>query len=231
MEILIGSFGRPRLGAAGGRGYTDAVMWRLALLTCGPQLEVALARETGAVASVVRLAGGSPRSTLLLAAVDLLAEDAGVRAEEIRQVVVSRGPGSFTGIRSGLATAEGLAAATGVEVIAYGSLLAQAARCEGGGEVWAAQPGRRGEVYAQKFRLAEECPPVKAGPVEVLPLTTLSSRGPWVAAELLDLGGARRRATARTGAEALLALVEMGVPAEPPAPFYVEGPPVPGREG
>lgn len=214
----------------GGRGYTDSVMWRLALLTCGPQLEVALAREAGAAASVVRLAGGSPRSTLLLAAVDLLAEDAGIAPEEIGQVVVGRGPGSFTGIRSGLATAEGLAAATGVEVLAYGSLLAQAARCEGGGEVWAAQPGRRGEVYAQRFRLAENAPPEKAGPVEVLPVTTLPARGPWIAPELLDLGGARRRAAVRTGAEALLALVEAGAQAEPPSPFYIEGPPVHRRD-
>ncbi len=213
------------------RGYTGTVMWRLALLACGPQLEVALARETGAAASVVRLAGGSPRSTLLLAAVDLLVEDAGISPGEIDQVVVSRGPGSFTGIRSGLATAEGLAAATGVALLAYGSLLAQAARCTAGGDVWAAQPGRRGEVYAQRFRLPEEGPPVAAGPVEVLAVTALSSRGPWVAPELLDLGGAERRPTVRTGAEALLALAGWGQEAEPPTPFYLEGPPVHGGAG
>jgi len=77
----------------------------LAISTCGPQLEVALRPAPGAVPSVVRLAGLSPRSTLLLAAIDLLAEDAGCAPGAIERVVVSRGPGSFTGIRAGLATA------------------------------------------------------------------------------------------------------------------------------
>ncbi len=101
------------------------------------------------VASLVRLAGVSPRSTLVLAAADLLMEDAGLEPSAIEQVVISRGPGSFTGIRAGIATAQGLAAATGAEILAFDSLLVQAARCGPDDRVWAAQPGRRGEVYAQ----------------------------------------------------------------------------------
>ena len=205
-----------------------AVMGTLALLVCGPQLEVALEHEPAPVASVIRLAGGSPRSTLLLAAVDLLTEDAGITAKELARVVVSRGPGSFTGIRSGLATAEGLAAGTGLEIVSYSSLLAQAARCDGEGEVWAAQPGRRGEVYAQRFTLRPGQAPEKAGPVEILPVGALAGRRPWVAPELLDLGGAERRTVARTGAEGLIQLVRQRVPSEPVLPLYVEGPPVKG---
>ncbi len=203
-------------------------MGTLALLVCGPQLEVALECGPRPVASVIRLAGGSPRSTLLLAAVDLLTEDAGILPKELTRVVVSRGPGSFTGIRAGLATAEGLAAGTGLEIVSYSSLLAQAARCDGEGDVWAAQPGRRGEVYAQRFTLRSGQTPEKTGPVEILPVGALVGRRPWVAPELLDLGGGERHPVARTGAEALIQLVQHGVPSEPVAPLYVEGPPVTG---
>ena len=201
-------------------------MWSVAILSCGPQLEVALAGPVSAVPSVVRLAGTSPRSTLLLAALDLLVEDAEIEPDEIARVVVSRGPGSFTGIRSGLATAEGLAAALDAEILACSSLVVQAARCEGPGEVWTAQPGRRGEVYAQRFGVAPGEPPARLSGIEVVPVAALAGRGPWIAADRLDLGGAARCTPVRTGAEALLLLAERGAASEPAEPLYVEGPPV-----
>ncbi|HSN54966.1 MAG TPA: tRNA (adenosine(37)-N6)-threonylcarbamoyltransferase complex dimerization subunit type 1 TsaB [Candidatus Sulfomarinibacteraceae bacterium] len=205
----------------------DAVV-TLAIVACGPQLEVALRRREGEVASVVRLAGGSPRSTLLLAAADLLLEDAGVEPGSIGRVVISRGPGSFTGIRSGIATADGLAAAAGAEVVAYDSLLVQAARCAPVPRVWAAQPGRRGEVYARPFAAAGASPPEPLDELEILAVDAVADRGPWVAPDALDLGGALRVTAARCAAEALLALVEWGAEPQPAEPLYVEGPPIHG---
>ena len=87
---------------------TEAAIVRLALVTCGPQLEVALEAASSRVVSMIRLGGVAPRSTLVLAAVDLLVEDAGLTGDSVDEVVVSRGPGSFTGIRAGLATAAGI---------------------------------------------------------------------------------------------------------------------------
>ena len=127
---------------------------RLALVTCGPQLEVALEATSSRVVSLVRLGGVSPRSTLVLAAVDLLVEDAGLASDSVDEVVVSRGPGSFTGIRAGLATAAGIVAAVGAKCLAYDSLLMLAARSGDADRVWCAQPGRRGEVYAQQYEIA-----------------------------------------------------------------------------
>ena len=60
----------------------------LSLVTCGPQLEVALWAPTMAATSIVRLGGAAPRSTLVLAAVDLLVEDAGLQPDGIATVVV-----------------------------------------------------------------------------------------------------------------------------------------------
>jgi tRNA threonylcarbamoyladenosine biosynthesis protein TsaB len=178
--------------------------------------------------SVVRLAGVTPRSTLILAAIDLLVEDSGAGRQALSRVVVSRGPGSFTGIRSGLATAAGFAAANGADVWAYDSLLTQAARVVGPGTVYAAQPGRRGEFYTREFRLAADAPPMANGGVEITAVDALDQTGPWIAAEALDLGPARRAACSRTAAEALIWLIESGHASDPVEPLYVEGPPIHG---
>jgi tRNA threonylcarbamoyladenosine biosynthesis protein TsaB len=203
----------------------------LSIVACGPQLEVALAGPEHRVASLVRLAGVSPRSTLLLAAADLLVEDAGITPGDVERIVVSRGPGSFTGIRSGIATAQGLANAGDVTVIAFDSLLTQAARCGPQDEVWAAQPGRRGEVYARGFEVEPEAPPRALGEIEILAVGDLAGRGPWIAADSLDLGTGERVVAHRSAGEALLALVEWGADNQPVEPLYVEGPPIHGAAG
>lgn len=200
----------------------------LALVTCGPQLEVALSAPSTRGISFIRLGGIAPRSTLVLAAADLLVEDAGLNPDDLRRIVASRGPGSFTGIRAGLATVAGLAAANGAEISAYESLLMLAARCDATGEVWAAQPGRRGEVYARHFLVENRKVPQALGEIEIVPIADAGGRGPWVAAESLDLGGAERAHTARSSAEALIHLVELEVPGDEPEPLYVEGPPIHG---
>jgi tRNA threonylcarbamoyladenosine biosynthesis protein TsaB len=200
----------------------------LAIVTCGPQLEVALRSGDRAVPSHVRLAGVSPRSTLLLAAVDLLVEDAGLEPGAIRRVVIGRGPGSFTGIRSGLATAQGLAAANSAEIVAYDSLLMQAARCGPERRVWAAQPGRRGEVYARLFEVPGSSAPRARGEIEIVSVDRTGDRGPWIAAETLDLGSGERTASRRGAAEALLRLVDRGADPQSVEPLYVEAPPIHG---
>jgi len=210
-----------------GPGFATAT---LAIVACGPQLEVALIGPEHRVASQVRLAGVSPRSTLVLAAADLLVEDAGIRAADVKRVVVTRGPGSFTGIRSGIATAEGLSAAGAVVVMAYDSLLTQAARCGRAVDVWAAQPGRRGEVYARPYRVVPGGAPEALGEIEILAVQTIDDRGPWIAAESLDLGPATRATPHRSACEALLSLVEWGTESQPVEPLYVEGPPIHGSD-
>jgi tRNA threonylcarbamoyladenosine biosynthesis protein TsaB len=202
---------------------------RLALVTCGPQLEVALVTASSRAVSMVRLAGVAPRSTLVLAAVDLLVEDAGLAPDEVTEIVVSRGPGSFTGIRAGLATAAGLVAATSAVCLAYDSLLMLAARCGGSSRVWSAQPGRRGEFYARRFKLDDGVAPRTDSEIEIVPFADLGLRGPWVAAEALDLGAAERATTVRGAAEALLHLAALETPSDPLEALYIEGPPIAER--
>ncbi len=200
----------------------------LSIVVCGPQLEVALRGQSQELASLVRLAGISPRSTLLLAAADLLVEDAGLEPSAVTRVIISRGPGSFTGIRAGIATAQGLAAATGAEIVAYDSLLVQAARCGVEAEVWAAQPGRRGEVYARRYRIVRGEVPAPLDEIEIRKVDSLADGSLWMAPEALELGEAERAVPLRSAAESLLLLDVLGAEPQPMEPLYVEGPPIHG---
>ena len=79
---------------------------------------------------------------------------AGRVAADLDVVAVSAGPGSYTGLRIGMATAKGLCLATGAALAAVPTLRALA---EGaGGAVVVALPSRRGEVYAAAYDGAEE---------------------------------------------------------------------------
>ena len=82
----------------------------LAADTSLPIFSVALLRDATLIGAVA-LEGKSSRNEKLLPAIDwlLIENDADRRAVEI--FAVTRGPGSFTGVRIGLATIQGLALA------------------------------------------------------------------------------------------------------------------------
>jgi tRNA threonylcarbamoyladenosine biosynthesis protein TsaB len=83
----------------------------------------------------------------VLAAADELAREAGIEPGELDRLVVGTGPGSFTGVRMGLATARGLALALDIPVAGVSTLHAFA----GGQPVIDA---RRGEVFTSGPALA-----------------------------------------------------------------------------
>ena len=101
---------------------------------------------------------GSYADALLVVIQEMLAE-CGRRREELQAVAVTRGPGSFTGVRIGVATAKGLAWALQCRLFAVTSLEAMAgALLQEYPEAQQAVPvldARRGEVYAALYDRSE----------------------------------------------------------------------------
>lgn len=98
-------------------------------------------------------ADGSPRhSTALLGEVERAAEASGGWGQ-VGRIAVGRGPGSFVGIRIGLATARGLAAGTGVPTVGICTLdaLGRAMTRRGDGTNLVVLDARRGEVFAALY--------------------------------------------------------------------------------
>jgi len=82
----------------------------LAADTSLPILSAALLRDA-ALLGCVALEGKSSRNEKLLPAIDWLLSESGVDRRDVELFAVTRGPGSFTGVRIGLATMQGLALA------------------------------------------------------------------------------------------------------------------------
>jgi tRNA threonylcarbamoyladenosine biosynthesis protein TsaB len=103
-------------------------------------------------------AGQRPaHATRLLVLVEAVLEAAGAGWEDVGRLAVGVGPGGFTGLRLGIATARALAQARDLPLVAVSSLeaLAAGAGAEPGRTVLAAIDARRGEVYAGAWRDGE----------------------------------------------------------------------------
>ena len=119
----------------------------------------------------VFLAAGHTHSETLLPLVDRAFQAAGLSPAEVDLWGACAGPGSFTGLRIGLATVKGLALPFGGRCAAVSTTAALAAACPPGeGTVLAALDARRGEVYWAAFDLASRArlAPDAAAPVESL---------------------------------------------------------------
>jgi hypothetical protein len=118
----------------------------LALDTASPFPAVSLLRD--GVASSKRLSSDRRASEELLPAIEQLFAQTGARLRDCERIAVCSGPGSFTGLRIGLATAWGLSRGSGVEVEPVPTLevMAEAARDSGVEQVAAALDAGRGEI-------------------------------------------------------------------------------------
>jgi tRNA threonylcarbamoyl adenosine modification protein YeaZ len=122
-------------------------------------------------------------STQLLVLVAEVLEAAAALPADLAGVVALAGPGSFTGLRVGLATALGLVQGLGVRAQAIPTLAALAAASEAppGGLVIAAVDALRGEWSAQAFRAGPVPEPL--GEMKLVPAGELLERlAPWAAA-------------------------------------------------
>jgi|UniRef100_A0A7C1SKG3 tRNA threonylcarbamoyl adenosine modification protein YeaZ len=95
---------------------------------------------------------GRGHAERLMAMIDEALADAGLALGDIERIGVTIGPGSFTGIRVGVASARGLALALGVDCVGVSTLevLAQTVSTTDG-SILAAINAHRDQVYAQSF--------------------------------------------------------------------------------
>jgi len=108
-----------------------------------------------------------------------LLDDAGCGMSDLDGVAVGRGPGAFTGLRVGLATALGVAQALGVPLIAVDSLEIRARRLAGD-RVLAMLDARKARVYASWFPVAGQ--PALGPAQDVAPEIAVAwPEGPFVA--------------------------------------------------
>jgi len=123
---------------------------------------LALAATRGDSWASLCLRRGLQHSSGLLPLAESLLTELGITAADLELLVCTRGPGSFTGIRIGLATAMGISHGRGIPLVGVSTLDAIA-------RPWAAYPGdvyavldaRKGKYYAALFRAGALCGPYR----------------------------------------------------------------------
>jgi tRNA threonylcarbamoyladenosine biosynthesis protein TsaB len=90
-----------------------------------------------------------------------LLEEAGLTFEDLDRIAVGVGPGTFTGLRIGVATARALAQGTGAELVGVSTLRTLAANAEGR-RVLAVLDARRGEAFVAEYEGDTEVRPPAA---------------------------------------------------------------------
>lgn len=106
-------------------GSTDGRReWLLALDTATSRIVVAAGALDGTPLGVTTWAAGRTHGAQLLPAIGRLTGEANLRRSRIRGVIVGTGPGAFTGLRVGIATAKALAHELQVPIAGLSSAVA-----------------------------------------------------------------------------------------------------------
>jgi tRNA threonylcarbamoyladenosine biosynthesis protein TsaB len=162
---------------------------------------IVLGFDTATLATVVglRLADGTTtqarddpppgehpgHATRLLGMAGELLGAAGIGWAGVDRIAVGVGPGAFTGLRVGVATARGLAQALGAELAGVSSLAALAAGAAGEAErVLAVIDARRGEIFAAAYETGDPAPRRLTEPCAIAPhelAGLVPGEGPWLA--------------------------------------------------
>jgi tRNA threonylcarbamoyladenosine biosynthesis protein TsaB len=160
-------------------------MWVLAVDTATPWGSVALL-DGEELAGEVRLREEF-HSRTVFGAIEYLLRARAVRPADVEAYVVTVGPGSFTGVRVGLSTVQGLALASGRPCLGFPTLLGLAARMQGEADILVpVMDAYRDQVFAAVYGadlevLREPAAMEPASLVEALPPGRIAFLGDGVA--------------------------------------------------
>ncbi len=134
----------------------------LAIETATTACAVALRTNDGVERALV-LDDDRHHTETLTPGIETLLREAGLAAKSLDRVVIDRGPGLFTGLRVGVATAVGLALGVGAQLVSVTSLelLARGAwSADVRGTLVCCVDARRGELFVQRFELDDDLRPL-----------------------------------------------------------------------
>lgn len=178
----------------------------------------------------------------LMPMVEAVMAEAGAAYRDLDLIATTVGPGTFTGLRVGLAAARGVALAAGRPIVGVTTLEALAHGVDraalDGRSLVAALDARRGEVYVQVFDSAlaplgeprAATPGMVAADLPAGPLALVGDGAPLIAAELAARAGdvSELDAPRLPDAAVIAALAarrfagpDVALPSAPPAPLYL----------
>jgi tRNA threonylcarbamoyladenosine biosynthesis protein TsaB len=151
-------------------------MMLLALEFSSDRRSVALARAGVVLAEAVQHT--ESRATDALGLIEKVLVEANISREEIEAIAVGLGPGSYTGIRAAIATAQGWGLAREVKLLGVSSVAALAARAQAEkifGRVNVAVDAQRGEFYLATWEIsAGAC--VEMTPLKIVAADEMAAR-------------------------------------------------------
>ena len=197
----------------------------LAIETAGSACSVALRLGADQPPAHEIMATSHGHATALAPMIQRVAKATGIPLTALKGIAVSCGPGGFTGIRVGLATARAMALAIGCPIVGIGSFQALAATAIRSGGPLAARnlvvlDSRRSELFVVELGpdLRPLSPPALLGADEIAARCKRGGVALIADAELTQfagLGGHSASADAIAVAELAASRIDLHLPAEP----------------
>ena len=159
-------------------------MITLAIDTANENIAIALLNGTQVLAEINQ---GMPRGQgeALVPMIQEMLNKAGIKPVDVHQLAVTLGPGSFTGVRIGMATARGMALALNIPV--FGTTTLEAGAFQTTGKVLSVLDTKRGDFYTQLFQDGEPLEEPAIRSIEQIKMLTdvslVGSSAPAVAEE------------------------------------------------